>query len=61
MTANQFRRHFDVRNCPQSCGTCKYGADLCDDGTYECKHPAIEDDRLFTSEGQTCWAWEQGR
>ena len=58
MTAEEFKRRFDVRYCERSCYTCKYGVDMCDDGCYWCKHPAVAEDSLYTSEGHTCCAWE---
>ena len=61
MTAEQFKRHFDVRECEKCCATCKHGVDMCDDGLFWCKHPLVKDESLYTSECKTCWALEAKR
>lgn len=59
LSAKQFKEKYIVCQCQKCCATCKHGRDLCDDGCYQCKHPALDDDdRLFTSESMVCIAWE---
>ncbi len=59
LSAKQFKEKYIVCQCQKCCATCKHGRDLCDDGCYQCKHPALDDDdMLFTSESMVCVAWE---
>ena len=59
LSAKQFKEKYIVCQCQKCCATCKHGRDLCDDGCYQCKHPALDDDdMLITSESRVCTAWE---
>lgn len=59
MTEQEFREEFSVRTCGKCCATCKHGRDLCDDGVYDCVHPALEGDSILTSAECVCDAWER--
>ena len=58
LTDEQFKEKYLVRRCEKCCATCKHGVDMCDDGCYWCKHPAVKNESLYTSESMVCAAWE---
>lgn len=58
MTASQFKKAYNCRQCEKCCGNCRHGSDVGDDGIYECLHPDAERG-TYVGESDVCNGWEQ--
>ena len=60
MTAEQFKKENHLRICGKRCATCRHGRDLLDDGTHQCVHSDLKDERtgLYTDAALVCDKWE---
>ena len=59
MTAEQFKKANNLRDCEKCCATCRHGRDLLDDGVHQCVHGDVDDQKgLFTYAEQVCDKWE---
>lgn len=62
MTAEQFKKANNLRDCEKCCATCRHGRDLLDDGVHQCVHGDLDDPTgLFTYAEQVCDKWEERR
>ena len=60
MTADQFEKANNLRDCEKCCATCRNGRDLHDGGVHKCVHGDL-DDRMYTNAEQVCDKWEKRR
>lgn len=59
MTAEQFKKANNLRDCEKCCATCRHGRDLLDDGVHACKHGDLDDKAgMYTFAEQVCDKWE---
>ena len=61
MTAKEFSKINNLRDCERCCSTCRHGRDLLDDGIYQCVHGDLDDAplSLYTDAAKVCDKWEK--
>ena len=58
MTAGQFKKANNLRDCEKCCATCRHGRDLLDGGVYNCMHGDLDSPPgMYTNAEQVCDKW----
>lgn len=59
MTAEEFKKANNFRQCERCCGNCRLWRDHMYEGDGDCVHPDVKDNFLCTQADDVCDKWEK--
>lgn len=59
MTADEFRKAYNCRQCEKCCANCRHGIDHMYDGCVDCVHPDVKDEHMISGTEDVCDKWEK--